>query len=612
VNRLILVTRAASVLVLSLLLVAAAGAQQNKSASPPSSSQGYTVGILPFSDLSANPDLGQLSSVLPALMQNSLLQHTSLTPRQIQPAAANGAPGAAPGQVVDVPYATQLGQYYGTNLVISGNLLTGEVTTKQGTFNGGKLGGFQIGGNSNSQSSTVVIQATLVDVGRALNLGTFRATGKDQETHIDPNVNTNYGTMNMQSGQFQNTSLGKATRKALDDLTRQMIAALKNFTPTASTTVSAANANATGSAPQQVQAAPPSQSQVLVFGDKDLFGTQYANGADPTAGTQLEGLTPSQVTMSSGTYYYAHGFAPGLGDLGGQSDYPGTDQPYVGSAITDVQSPTLRGPQIISMDYSSQVPAGQQVAGLTLGMAVTGFDSTDTQETYTAWINGQVNTSLSQELNSLRQGGQMTQFFTTGIDPKLLRPGNSLSLQIDASGAWAGPWAIDFLTIGVTTEPIPSGQSGNAGANATATAAQPPAMNTAQNPSQSQSNGTPMAQNVGSSQVSSGPSSASAVTTKCTVEFRVMLLSNMTLVKQGYTVSENNRDITSQVSNGVLTLKNAPKDLDLHVHFASSPVKPGQPADFDNSMSQECGTPSVSRLVLTIDSAGNGNFNFMN
>ena len=605
-NKRVLARRAASGLVLSLLLVAAAGAQQNKSASPPSSSQGYTVGILPFSDLSANPDLGQLSSVLPALMQNSLLQHTSLTPRQIQPANANGAPGAAPGQVVDVPYAAQLGQYYGTNLVISGTLLSGEVTTKQGTFNGGALGGFQIGGNSNSQSSTVVIQATLVDVGRALNLGTFRATGKDQETHIDPNVSTNYGTMNMQSGQFQNTSLGKATRKALDDLTRQIMAALKNFTPADSTAVSAANANATGSAPQQVQAPPPSQSQVLVFGDKDLFGTQYANGVDPTAGTQLDGLTPGQVTMSSGTYYYAHGFAPGLGDLGGQSDYPGTDQPYVGSAITDVQSPTLRGPQIISMDYSSQVPAGQQVAGLTLGMAVTGFDSTDTRDTYTAWINGQVNRPLSQELNSLRQGGQMTQFFTTGIDPKLLRPGNSLSLQIDASGDWAGPWAIDFLTIGVTTEPIPGAQSGSVGAVMGATASQSGVMPAAQQGNAGAANSTASAPQ-GSQGSGAGNSSS-----KCALVLRVMLLSDMSVIKSGYTVSMDGRDITRLVQNGVLRIEGPPPQFDLHIHFASSPVKPGQAADYDNGMSIGCGqSASVTNMALTIDSKGNGTFNFL-
>lgn len=159
-----------------------------------------------------------------------------------------------------------------------------------------------------------------------------------------------------------------------------------------------------------------------------------------------------------------------MGDLGGQPDYPGTDQLYVSSRGTPPDSTIQRGPETIVMDYSTLVPAGQQVSGLTLGMSVTGFISLNTGMTYTAQLNGQINVPLSRQLNSLQIGANVTQFFTIGIDPKVLNSNNQLTLQIDATDpqGWNKGWAIDFLTISVTTVPIPSAQGSAAAPQATA------------------------------------------------------------------------------------------------------------------------------------------------
>lgn len=409
-NKATIAARSAMTIVGVLLLIGPVRAQQANSAPPPpppANGGSYSAGILPFSDLSGNPDLGQLASILPALLQTSLANHGTLAPRQIQPGAS--APGAAGPQVVATAYAAQLGQYYGTNLVLAGSIVSGQVVTKQGGFNGGNVGGFQLGGNSNSQTSTVTIQINLVDVGRGQSLGMLQATGKDRQTHIDPNANTNYGTMNMQSSQFQNSSLSKATSKAVADLSKQIFNALKNFTPVP---LAAAGSAA---APQQVR---PAVS---------------ANPATTSAATATT-TTPTAATAAQNQ---------------GQ-----------------VQSP---------------------------------------------------NTAVATAQNSAS-----------------------------------------------------SPATGNSSTSSAATA------------------------------------------TKCTVQFRVMLLSDMSVIRSGYTVTENGRDVSSQISNGVLTLANVPSELDLHIHFASSPVKTGQAADYDDSAGFSCDTPSVNRLILTIDSTGNGNFNIMN
>src|SRR5438105_3904057 len=66
---------------------------------------------------------------------------------------------------------------------------------------------------------------------------------------------------------------------------------------------------------------------VLIFGDKDVLGTgNYAQ--DPTTGATLLGLPAGQVTFGAPPTYHYYPFDPD------PTDYPGTDQIFVGSDQT--------------------------------------------------------------------------------------------------------------------------------------------------------------------------------------------------------------------------------------------------------------------------------------
>jgi len=188
-----------------------------------SAAPGFTVGLTPFQDVSGNSDLGQLATVLPSLLQSVLLEKTSLIGRQLTADTSGGA--------LTVAGASALGKSAGTDLVATGTLLSGSVKTSQGTFSAPGFGGFHLSANSNKMDVVVVLQVTLVDVGRGVSLGTFRATGRDSKTHIDPSVDSNYGSMDMQGAGFQNTVLGQATLRALASLAGQMQQAVRTFRP---------------------------------------------------------------------------------------------------------------------------------------------------------------------------------------------------------------------------------------------------------------------------------------------------------------------------------------------------------------------------------------------
>lgn len=198
----------------------------------------------------------------------------------------------------------------------------------------------------------------------------------------------------------------------------------------------------------------PSYAATLQFGDRDVLGTgSYLT--DPLAGATLEGLSAGVVTFGAPALSHTYPFSPSPGD------YPGTDQIYVGSnqtAFLDGYSQAVArqaGPQVISLDYSTLIPAGQVLQTLTLGIATDDFQYPLWGQPFTASINGVVDPILTATLNSLDQTYPKVQFFSIGVAPEVLSATNVLNLTIDGGGNGADGWAIDFLTVGVQTAAVP-------------------------------------------------------------------------------------------------------------------------------------------------------------
>jgi hypothetical protein len=200
----------------------------------------------------------------------------------------------------------------------------------------------------------------------------------------------------------------------------------------------------------------PAIGAVEFYGDENVLnsGTTYAG--DPTAGATLQGLAPGVTTAATLITPHSYPFTPESGD------FPGTDQIYVGSVQTGAHdgysqaSQRINGPDIMTLDYSSLVPAGQEVQSLTLGIAFDDFQFPDFGDPYTLTINGQPNATLTTLADSLNESGPVVQFYTAGLDPSILNPDNILNLSIDEGGDGGDGYAIDFLTVGVTTVPEPA------------------------------------------------------------------------------------------------------------------------------------------------------------
>jgi hypothetical protein len=190
---------------------------------------------------------------------------------------------------------------------------------------------------------------------------------------------------------------------------------------------------------------------VLTFGTEDCLTTGCYGLNDPTSGAQLQGLAPNASTIATSAFGHGYPFAPTLGD------FPGTDQIYVGSVQTASDdgysnySGRLNGPDVLTMDYSSLVGAGQTVQTLTLGLALDDFQFPAFGNPFTFMVNGVADPALTTLAESLNETGPIVQFVTIGISPSILASDNVLTVSIDEGGDGGDGYAIDFATVGVTT-----------------------------------------------------------------------------------------------------------------------------------------------------------------
>ncbi len=161
---------------------------------------------------------------------------------------------------------------------------------------------------------------------------------------------------------------------------------------------------------------------------------------------------PDVITLATNGFPHNHPFSP-------SADFPGTDQIYVGSVQTigshdgySGASQRINGPALFSLDYSSLIGPGQTLVTLTLGIAADDFQFPGIGNPFTATINGTVNT-VGNQLDALNETGTVEHLLTSCFSPSIDNPSHILTLSIDEGGDGGDGYAVDFLTIGVTTAP---------------------------------------------------------------------------------------------------------------------------------------------------------------
>ena len=196
-----------------------------------------------------------------------------------------------------------------------------------------------------------------------------------------------------------------------------------------------------------------SSGAVLTFGDEDCLNQACYGVNNPVSGATLEGLATDVITLAALGFGHIYPFSP-------SADFPGTDQIFAGSNQTSADdgystaSERIAGPAVFTLDYSSLLGPGLTLATLTLGIGADDFQFPTYSQPFSVSVNGAANSALQNQLNTTDLGGPKVQFFTIGLNPAIDNPSHILTLAIDVGGDGGDGFAVDFLTIGVTTTQV--------------------------------------------------------------------------------------------------------------------------------------------------------------
>ena len=199
------------------VLPAQKGVGQAKSQSPT-----YTIGIFPFQDMSGGEYGESLAKVLAKQLQAAILNASRHTPRFLK-----SGEGQEEAEQMNLESAINLAKSQKVDFAVMGSLLTVEVNESEGGIGTPAIRGVTAGGQQRTQAAEGVLQAELIDVERGERVVSLRATGKERDTKISANVDTDYGSMDMEGASFQNTVLGKAMQKAMKEIVKDMLPKLK-------------------------------------------------------------------------------------------------------------------------------------------------------------------------------------------------------------------------------------------------------------------------------------------------------------------------------------------------------------------------------------------------
>lgn len=241
------------ILLVLLAAVAAApvGAAQKPGAQAGKAGAAYTIGILPFQDASGDDWGSSLAQVLAKQLQAALLNAGRHTPRFLKAAGEQ-----AESEQMDVAAAVELARSQKVDYAVMGSLLSARVDESEGGVAAPNIRGVSAGGQAHSQAAEVTLQLELIDVRSGERVASIRAAGKERDTKIAADVYTDYGSIDMGGAAFQNTVLGKATRKAVDEAVRQMLPRLQGSTASAETGVSRSAPSAAPAPPAPRETAP--------------------------------------------------------------------------------------------------------------------------------------------------------------------------------------------------------------------------------------------------------------------------------------------------------------------------------------------------------------------
>lgn len=178
------------------------------------------IGVLPFEDASGvGPQFGENVA---KFIRSEFLKNKKFTPKFIPFKAKEGEQMA-----VDVEQALELGKKNNVDYVVIGTILEAEASSSSSGVGGISVFGQNVGSNLRTVSAKITLQGDLLSVKEGKLIESFRTSGSNTDASVGANVSTEWGSVNSDKQEGNNSPNAKAMREAVEDLVSQITDKLK-------------------------------------------------------------------------------------------------------------------------------------------------------------------------------------------------------------------------------------------------------------------------------------------------------------------------------------------------------------------------------------------------
>lgn len=173
------------------------------------------IGVLPFEDASGVG--AEFGENVAKFIRSEFLKNKKFTPKFI-PFKANEGEATS----VDVDQALALGKKNNVDYVVIGTILEAEASSSSSGVGGISVFGQNVGSNLRTVSAKITIQGDLLSVKEGKLIESFRTSGSKTDASVGADVSTEWGSLNTDKQEGNNSPNAKAMREAVEDLVGQM------------------------------------------------------------------------------------------------------------------------------------------------------------------------------------------------------------------------------------------------------------------------------------------------------------------------------------------------------------------------------------------------------
>jgi hypothetical protein len=173
------------------------------------------IGVLPFEDASGVG--AEFGAQVAKFIRSEFLKNKKILPKFV-----DYKPKADESAAIDVEKAIELGKKNAVDFIVIGTILEADASSSSSGIGGISVFGQNVGSNLRTVTAKITLQGDLISVKDGKLIESFRTDGSKTDASVGADVSTEWGSVNSDKQEGNNSPNAKALREAVEKLVEEM------------------------------------------------------------------------------------------------------------------------------------------------------------------------------------------------------------------------------------------------------------------------------------------------------------------------------------------------------------------------------------------------------